>query len=272
MMGREFSREIEVRRDIPYGAGLSLDVYQSFVPTGVGVVYLHGGGWRRGDRTDHADSRLVPLARSGITVISASYRFSDRAVWPAQRHDAAEALRWAVAHSAELGIDPARLGIWGSSAGGFLATALAVGSGRIPADEDEPLPPVRAGVAFFAPSDLSALASDPREDDAALPDFLIGRTPDSVAPEVALVGSADPNALLAASPVGHVTPESAPMLMVHGSRDPVVPLAQPRRMAAALEKAGVHHQLIVIEGATHEDAAFASDAVLGAVAGWLSAT
>jgi dipeptidyl aminopeptidase/acylaminoacyl peptidase len=100
----------------------------------------------------------------------------------------------------------------------------------------EPFPVVRSAVTFFAPFE---------------PDESRDR-------------------LRRASPLTHVTATSAPLLMVAGSRDAMRPLAQARRMAAALEAAGVVHQLLVVDGATHEDDAFHSPAVLGAVAGWLA--
>ena len=271
---------VEIIRDLVYGQTnqkkLLADVYRPTTPgPHPAVIYIHGGAWRRGTRTDYADARLVPVAAQGYLIASISYRFSHEAAWPAQALDAARALRWLAERADTLGIDPDRLGVWGSSAGGHIAATLAVHSGTAPFGATEPIPVVRSAVAFFAPFDLVSLATDPPDDGAVLPAFIKGRAPDPISPELSLVGLTqrgdDLDRLREASPLTHVTTTSAPLLMVAGGRDAMMPLAQARRMAAALEAARVTHQLLVIDGATHEDDAFHSPAVLGAVTGWLAA-
>ena len=62
-------------------------------------VYLHGGGWMRGSRTDRAAERLAPVARAGVAVASVSYRLSGQAVFPAPLDDVRAAVRWLRAHA-----------------------------------------------------------------------------------------------------------------------------------------------------------------------------
>jgi acetyl esterase/lipase len=94
------TRGVEVRRDLRYasvdGRPLLLDLY---LPEGAGdecpvVLYLHGGAFMVGSKANNSEERLIPVARSGIAIASAAYRFSDVATYPAQVHDAKAAVRW----------------------------------------------------------------------------------------------------------------------------------------------------------------------------------
>ncbi len=104
--------------DITYaeadGRALQLDLYrpesEGQVPA---VIYLHGGGWGRGDKADDAQTRLQPAAAHGIAVLSVNYRLAPAAVYPAQIHDVKAAIRWTRAHGAEYGLNTNVLGLWG---------------------------------------------------------------------------------------------------------------------------------------------------------------
>ncbi|MCV7090608.1 alpha/beta hydrolase [Mycobacterium interjectum] len=100
------------------------------------VVYCHAGGFALGNLdTDHR--QCVELARRGrCTVVSVDYRLSPEHPFPAALDDAIAVLRWVAATAAELGVDPARVAVGGSSAGAALAACLAHGAA------DGSLPPV----------------------------------------------------------------------------------------------------------------------------------
>jgi acetyl esterase/lipase len=89
------------------------------------VVYFHGGGWLLGS-VDSADgvTRRLALA-SGAAVLSVGYRRGPEARFPAAVDDAIAAVRWAVAHAGDLGVDATRLAVAGDSAGGNLAAVAA---------------------------------------------------------------------------------------------------------------------------------------------------
>lgn len=90
------------------------------------VVYLHGGGWVAGGLRI-ADNPCRELARaSGCAVISVGYRLAPETPFPGPLQDCVAALAWVVGHAAELGVDPGRVGLAGSSAGGNLAAATAI--------------------------------------------------------------------------------------------------------------------------------------------------
>ena len=98
------------------------------VPVGLGdvpaVLWVHGGGWRDGDRR-YLPETLVPdavvesLLAKGIAYVTADYRLSAEAIFPAQLHDVKAAIRYLRAFAGEFGIYPNRIGAWGESAGGL---------------------------------------------------------------------------------------------------------------------------------------------------------
>jgi acetyl esterase/lipase len=243
---------------VPYAAipgirPLELDLYlpASADPAPV-VVFLHGGGWRVGSRhaagPSYAGSApFERLAQAGIAVACVDYRLSGEATWPAQLHDAKAAVRWLRARAGELGIDGERVAAWGESAGGHLAELLGL-TGNDPGLEGDvgltgPSSAVAAVVAWFAPSDVRAMATDLGADPldpATLEAGLLG----APAPEV-------PGKAAEASPITHVTPDAPPFLLLHGTADGVVPCVQSERLYEALLEAGVEVELDVYEDADH---------------------
>jgi acetyl esterase len=99
------------------------------------IVYCHAGGFALGNLdTDHR--QCVELARRGrCTVVSVDYRLAPEHQHPAALDDASAVLRWVTANATELGVDPARLAVGGSSAGATLAACLGHGAadGSLPA-------------------------------------------------------------------------------------------------------------------------------------------
>ncbi|MFV0457799.1 MAG: alpha/beta hydrolase fold domain-containing protein [Actinomycetales bacterium] len=233
------------------GLDLQLDVYS---PTAVGphpgVILMHGGGWRVGNRGEFgslATSRprfFADLADAGLVAISVDYRLSTQATWPAQLEDVRLAARWVAEHAGALGVDPSRIGLWGESAGGHLASMLAL-AGQFPG---EPRLDVRAVVAWYAPANLATMGAQRRPDALANAD-------DEDSREAQLLGRAvqDDLALTsAASPVRHVGPEAPAFLLVHGDHDRLVPVGQSTELAAELTGAGNPDVTVeVVPGADH---------------------
>ena len=106
-----------IQADVEYarvgGTSLRLDLYTPAGATSplATLLYLHGGAWAVGDKSDAAVERLVPLVGHGFAVASANYRLVPSAIWPAQLHDVKAAVRWLRANAAEHGLDPARIAI-----------------------------------------------------------------------------------------------------------------------------------------------------------------
>ncbi|MDT9688914.1 alpha/beta hydrolase [Streptomyces sp. P9(2023)] len=234
------------------------------VPSGEGpfpaVVWIHGGGWLDGDR--RYPPPTVPAAllhgsvlAAGLALVSIDYRHSLEAPFPAQLHDVKAAIRYVRRFADVLGIDPDRLAVWGESAGGHLA-ALAglVGPGSEDAEALEGAhgvgtgeTGVRAVVDWYGVSDLVALAGHPLPGMPAGAEF-----PD---PYDALLGGAEaerPALARAASPVTYAKGSTPPpFLLVHGTRDGLVPFSQSEALAEALTGAGGEVTLRPVEGADH---------------------
>jgi acetyl esterase/lipase len=242
---------------VPYAAipgvrPLELDLY---LPAGEGpspvALFLHGGGWRLGSRRSGGPafpghSLFERVARTGIAVASADYRLTGEAVWPAQLSDAKAAVRWLRVRAGELGVDGDRIAAWGESAGGHLAELL--GLVADPALEGDvgmtgPSSAVVAVAAWYAPSDVAAVATDTGADPA-----------DATTREAQLLGAAPssvPDVAAQASPVTYARAGVPPFLLLHGRADRFVPCVQSERLAAALTGAGADVELHTYDRADH---------------------
>ncbi|MGW0909870.1 alpha/beta hydrolase fold domain-containing protein [Streptomyces sp. NPDC002853] len=202
------------------------------------VLFVHGGAWRRGRRDDMGprtrDWNPGPLARiaaAGFAVACADYRLSGEATFPAPLDDLRAALRWLGLRAPELGVDTARTVVWGESAGGHLASLLAL----------DPAVAASGAVIWYAPSDLTVPRGPFDPHSASTPEaLLLGAAPAAV-----------PEQARAASPVARVHPDAPPFLMVHGERDTMVPAAHSEALAARLRDAGAPVELRTVPGTDH---------------------
>lgn len=123
----EMARVEDVMLQLP-GRSIPARLY---VPKGGGAhspltLFFHGGGWVIGTLDTH-DSTCRELADgSGSAVLSVGYRLAPEAAYPAPLDDCHDALLWAAANGAALGVDASRLAVAGDSAGGNLAAAVAI--------------------------------------------------------------------------------------------------------------------------------------------------
>jgi acetyl esterase/lipase len=154
-----------IQADLVYarvgGTSLRLDLYTpSEAPSGLPtLLYLHGGGWAVGDKSDAVAERLMPIVANGFAVASMNYRLIPSVRFPAPVHDVKAAVRWLRANAAEYGLDPDRIAIGGVSAGGHLAslTALTAGDAQLERDLGDHLgvsSAVSAVVAYYPSSDF----------------------------------------------------------------------------------------------------------------------
>jgi len=107
------------------------------------VIYMHGGGFMKGDLDSSDPIAWGFCAQTGATVVSVDYRLTPEHPYPAAFHDCLAVLRHVAAEAAALGIDPARIGVAGDSAGGHLAASLCL------AARDGLVPAVRAQAVIY---------------------------------------------------------------------------------------------------------------------------
>jgi acetyl esterase/lipase len=234
---------------------LLLDLYlpeDSVVPLPA-IVWVHGGAFRMGSKENPRALRLVDR---GYAVASINYRLSQEAIYPAQIHDCKAAVRWLRTHAGEYGIDPDRIGAWGSSAGGHLVATLGT-SGGVPELEGDlgnlaASSRVQAVCDFFGPSDFLRMNDVQGSMDHDAPD----------SPESQLVGAPiqeRPDLVARANPITTISPDTPPFLIVHGDADDTVILNQSQFLYRALRVAGLDATFHIVEGARH-DFADATDA------------
>ena len=206
------------------------------------VVHFHSGGWYTGGKS--AFQMLNMLAESGYASASVGYRLSDEATFPAAVEDCKLAVRWLRAHAKEYRIDADHIGTIGASAGGHLAAMLAVttkddgleGSGGY----NEQSSAVQAAVAVCAPLNLEVpLSLNIQGDDPVVVRFLGGPLAEKR------------DAAHRASPIAYVKPTTPPIYLLHGTADKRVHPGQSTAMAEALAKAGVPHEIVIVEGGIH---------------------
>ena len=202
------------------------------------IIFIHGGGWRGGDKSSGIGNVGRFVASGEYAGVSVAYRLTNEAQWPAQIHDCKAAIRWVKAHASEYGLDASKIGVWGTSAGGHLVSMLGT-SGDVKAlegnlgkhlDQDSK---VTCVVNFFGPENFLTMVRQPST---------IDRTQGKDYPEALLLGGPVPEreaVAKEASPVTHVTAGDSAFFTAHGTKDPLVPFAQGEEIHAALMKAGV---------------------------------
>lgn len=228
------------------------------------VVFIHGGGWRKGS---YKSCRTQWLTEHGFAVASVSYRLTDKGAFPIQAHDCKGAIRWLRAHAKEYGYNADKVGVAGTSAGGHLSLVMGttadneVLEGTVGGNNDQSSR-VQAVVDFFGPSDFVARSKN-QPSKTELPDSPVFKL---------LGGAASKNVEQAklASPAWQVTKDDAPLLIIHGDEDKTVSLAQSKRIEAEYKKAGLPVTLEVIAGAGHGGKACFSPQVQKKVAAFLN--
>lgn len=248
----EVPEGVRVERGIRYATtpqqDLELDIYMPAETPGRAlplVVWIHGGGWRQGSRDRNRAAFLVP---HGYISASISYRLSGVAKFPSQIYDCKAAIRWLRANAAKYNIDPTRVGVWGSSAGGHLVALLGTSGGvrelegrvGVVAQSSR----VQAVVDYFGPTDFLRMNDFPSNIDHDAPN----------SPESLLIGGPIQerrDAVARANPITYVSEDDPPFLIVHGDRDPLVPINQSSRLFDALTGVGVDVTMYTVKGGGH---------------------
>ena len=224
------------------------------------LVQVHGGAWVLGDKEGQAYPLLAHLAERGWVCVSVTYRLSPRATWPDHIVDVKRALAWVKDNIGDHGGDPSWIALTGGSAGGHLCALAALTPNEPefqPGFEDADTS-VDAAVPFYGVYDWTNRDGTGRDD---LLDLLVDRVvkqPYESAREI----------YEKASPMTHVGADTVPMMLLHGSNDSLVPVAQARSMVDLL-RARSSKPVVYVEypGAQHAFDVFAGNRTNAAVDG-----
>jgi len=221
------------------GTDLHLDIFE---PADIGtrprpaVILIHGGAWMSFDKsTMHGMGNF--LSRSGFVAFAVDYRLfkGTENRWPAQLDDVQRAVRWIRANAPKYRVDPDHIGAFGHSAGAQLAALLGMEDTRDNTDAAlaKYSSKVQAVVDVSGPSDFTT-NHDP-DGDAFLTNFLGASY------------SQNPEVWRKASPVFHVSKNDAPFLIVHGTQDQEVPIAQAQELYDKLKSSEVPVSFVKID-------------------------
>ncbi|MEI6597816.1 MAG: alpha/beta hydrolase [bacterium] len=235
------SGKVSVRRlsdlnFLPEGRTEKLDVYLPpgrFKKNRPAVLFIHGGGFKVGDKAEFRSASVsADLARAGYVVASCNYvLFSKKnpGVWPQNVSDCRNAVRWLRQNAEALGVDPSRIAVAGGSAGGYLALMVGFSDDKVELGGD-------------ASAKVSAKVS------AVI--NMYGVTDSAQHGQDTLV-SAGPGAAKLFSPITHVRANCPPVLILHGSADPTVPVKESEDLVKALVSVKADFEFIVIKDAVH---------------------
>ena len=226
------------------GAKMEMDIVRPKNQAGSApaVLLIHGGGFRRGTRQSYL-VQAARLAERGYVAATASYRLAPRHQFPASVEDAKAAVRFLRANAAKYGIDPDRIGAWGGSAGGHLVLMLGL-TGDVAEFEGtgpnrEFSSKVQCVINYYGPTDFTQSYSKSVDAAEVLPLWLGGHL--------------DQNRKLhqKASPLNWVTPNAAPILSLHGTKDAYVAYEHSAMLTDRLLNAGAEAEFESFSGAGH---------------------
>lgn len=222
--------------NLAYGTASDRQVIDLYLPEGATgpvpvVVWVHGGAFRMGDKA--GPQSLDALLAAGFAVASVNYRLTGTDIWPAQLDDVTAAVAHLRANTGDLGIDPARVALFGSSAGGFLVATTGLALAADPATR------VQAVVDWFGPVDFSTMDADMEASGVARS---TGRNDAADSPESILIGMSvaeNPEAAQAVSPLHYLSLVGGdavlpPFLIMHGDADGFVAPGQSMRLRDVL--------------------------------------
>ena len=213
------------------------------------IAYIHGGAWRAGSKNGGLN-RLHDFIKTGeFAGVTIGYRLSQHARWPAQIHDCKAAIRWIKANAKKYGLDGDRIAVHGTSAGGHLVAILGTSAGVAAMDGEigphtDQSTTVRCVVDYYGPTNFLRMNDfESRIDHDA-----------AGSPESQLVGGPiqeNKKQTLTADPVSYVSKGDAPFLIMHGTKDMLVPYNQSLLLHDALKKAGASSVFLTVKGGGH---------------------
>lgn len=247
------------------GRRLMLDVMEPADPPTGGalrpaIVQIHGGGWIIGFKERQAMPLMRHLAANGWVVFNVDYRLSPAATWPDHLVDCKAAVAWVRQHAADYGIDPTFVAVTGGSAGGHLATMLALtaNDSRYQHGFPDADTSVQVAVPFYGVYDWTNRSGQfgPELHRDILEPMVVKAFVDE-APEV--FAEASPIILVERAIDTGQTLDVPPMLVIHGDRDTLTPVSDARVFAEVVSRASSNEvRYLELHGAQHAFDSFRS--------------
>ena len=240
--------ETQVRYDIPYLEGSTspkqrLDLFVAQGHNNPVFVFVHGGGWTKGDKSLRVGGADVYgnigrfYAARGIMTAVISYRLQPSVRWPGQVDDVAAAVAWIHSHAAEFGGNPARIFLGGHSAGAQLVTRLALDPAPLKAHG---LTPANlCGVISVSGAGLDLV--DPQS-------YKLG---ESIAYYQERFGSENKDWQRVASPVTYATPGAPPFLILYAAGETKALQRQSQRLSEVLTAKAISNRVVMVAGESH---------------------
>ncbi|MBX9770260.1 MAG: alpha/beta hydrolase [Candidatus Obscuribacterales bacterium] len=221
------------------------------------IVQVHGGAWTQGDKSSVI---LLPeFIKAGFAVASINYRLLPEARFPAQVHDVKAAIRFLRSSAKVYGTDAQMIGAIGGSSGGQLV-ALAAASHGSPeleskASDGKPSSEVLAVCDIAGPSNFFTLDLPkrhlPKNGVLLKPSMHLYPSSGLTRKLLGATASEAPDRARLASPVCWISKKTPPFLIIHGEKDPVIPLSQSLELETMLRQNSVPVTLIIVPNAEH---------------------
>jgi acetyl esterase/lipase len=229
------------------GIGLVMDIFTpTGTPNGLAIVDVVSGAWDsdRGKIEQHRMARMYDIfCGRGYTVFGVRPGSKSKFTLAEMAKHVKQGIAWVKEHAAEYNIDPNKLGLAGASAGGHLASLVAV-----TADDKSK---VNAVGVFFPPTNFLNFRGIEIKPDSPPERLLLVKAliyPNGNAPKDTAKMIED---LTAISPALLCSDKAPPFIIIHGDADPLVPLDQSEMLKKALDDCGVSCELIVKKGGGH---------------------
>jgi len=241
----EVPDSIEEYKNIEYkkvgDVSLKLDIYKlkKLNHAAPVLIFIHGGGWRTGKRSDYLPY-LIDFAKQGYVTATVSYRLIKKAKFPAAVKDVKCAVKWIRAHADEYLIDPDKVAVIGGSAGGHLSMMIGYSSdeGEFDGecDFDSVSSQIQAVVNLYGPSDLTT-------------EYALSRR--EVTEFIELPYDKAPDLYQKASPIKYISNDDPPTLIFQGTLDELVPVQQSDILKKRLDEVGVPNEYFRLKGWPH---------------------
>ena len=241
--------------NVPYAKDTSkhhlLDIYlpANAKPNTPLVVWIHGGAWMLNDKyadMSYMKNTIRTIVENGYALASIDYRYSTQAIFPAQIQDCNQAIEFLYQNAEKYSLDKNRIVLVGFSAGGHLASLLALSNNNKVKDfygKDNKMSfKIKGVVDFYGPSDFLAIPKnlEPAGAVKTSESILLGDTP-----------LQRPDLAKWASPVTYVDKNDPPFLIIHGEKDQSVPYSQSVLLSSWLKLSGIDNQVFIVKDAPH---------------------